>query len=662
MDNMDMTNQLLAETRIGKWVIEIDEGAEPRMYDDEVMKDLVGIGKDETLTPEETYRRWYDHIHPQHYVAVNDAVGRMLKGEHAEVQYPFFHPVLGEVHVRCGGSRNMAYTKGARFEGLHQDITSLVHVQINEDNILSGITKAMYGLNMTIDLDTGKYTLIAGTGLEEEVKVLSKIDDYHEACHVGFAMVDDKIAEEIYAVTNLDNLHAHVASGEFGLVKTFVYKTAFGGELKWNEMNVLVDRNPYGRPVANILIRRLDDKVIREREARISAERANEAKTAFLSNMSHDIRTPMNAIVGFTELARKHLDDRAAVANSLEKISDASKHLLLLINDILDMSRIESGKVKLERAPLDLKRDMMDAVGIVSASAKAKGVTLEADLSALKTQWIMVDKLRLNQVLFNIVSNAIKFTPDGGRIDLIARDLEPELEGTARVEFKTIDTGCGISREFLPRIFESFEREHNTTTSGIHGTGLGLAIVKKICDLSGTTLTVESEVGKGTVFTAVATFRKLTLEEIAKVEAKSITAKIGESTDYPALLKGVKALVVEDNDLNLVIAEGLLEEVGVKVETCSDGTEAVERMKNFKSGDFDLILMDIQMPVMNGYEATKAIRALDGEAAKTIPILAMTANAFEEDRKRALEAGMNGHVAKPIDSGKLYAAIAEAVR
>ena len=657
MNEIEMTGQLLGECRIGKWAIEIDGGAEPRMYDDEVMKELVGIGKDERLTPEETYRRWYDHIHPRHYGAVNDAVGRMLKGEHAEVQYPFFHPTLGEVHVRCGGRRNPAYTRGARFEGLHQDITSLVHVQLSEDNILSGITKAMYGLNMTIDLDTGKYTLIAGTGLEEEVNVLSKMEDYAEACHVGFGMVEAKVAEEIYAVTNIDNLQAHVASGAFGLVKTFTYRTEFGGELKWNEMNVLVDRNPYGQPVANILIRRLDEKVIREREARISAEKANEAKSAFLSNMSHDIRTPMNAIIGFTDLAKKHLDDRSRVEDSLLKISAASKHLLMLIDDILDMSRIESGKVRLERAPLDLRRNLEDFESIVAANAAAKGVKLISDMSGLKTRWILVDKLRLNQVLFNIVSNAVKFTPDGGSIHLVARDLEPEREGTARVEFHVRDTGCGISKEFLPKIFDAFERERNSTVSGIKGTGLGLSIVKKILDMVGAKIEVRSEVGKGTEFSTVVTFAIPDSEAVARAEAES-TNPDADAARVVESLKGAKALVVEDNDLNLVIAEGLLEEVGMKVEVCRDGVEAVERMKRFRKGDFDIVLMDIQMPMMNGLDAARAIRASGVPGTESIPILAMTANAFSEDREKALAAGMNGHIAKPIDPSKLYAAIA----
>ena len=514
---------------------------------------------------------------------------------------------------------------------------------------------------------------------------------------------------------------------------------------------------------------------------------ANRAKREFLFNMSHDIRTPMNAIIGFTSLAATHIDNKEQVLDYLKKISTSSQHLLSLINDVLDMSRIESGKVKIDEKAVHLPDLVHDVRSIIQPNVSAKRLSLFIDTMDVENEDIITDPLRLNQILLNILSNAIKFTPTGGTISIRIAQKNGAPKGRGCYEFRIKDNGIGMSKEFQKHIFEAFSREESSTVSGIQGTGLGMSITKNIVDLMGGTIALTSEPGKGTEFIVTLCFTRsgqkaepkqlpqleglralvadddtntclnvstmlskigmrpewtisgkeavirtkyaveqgdafsvyiidwlipdmngieivrqirkvignrcpiiiltaydwadiedearaagvtafcekpLFLSELRRVLAEPFRAEPASEPAQPtaADLKGKKLLLVEDNELNREIALEILKEAGFVVDTAEDGAVAVRKIKQAAPGQYDLILMDIQMPNLDGYEATRQIRALPDAEKANIPIFAMTANAFEEDRQNALEAGMNGHIAKPLDVPHLLRVLADALK
>ncbi len=404
----------------------------------------------------------------------------------------------------------------------------------------------------------------------------------------------------------------------------------------------------------------ISDEIAKEREyshkletAKIAAEAANQAKSTFLFNMSHDIRTPMNAIIGFTEIAEKHIDDKERVLESLEKVKMSGSHLLSLINDVLDMSRVESGKVKIEAEPICIDTTMDNLYSILNGSAEAKNLLLTSTLApSLKHHWLYADRLCMMRVLTNIVSNSVKYTDPGGKIDLRIEELPCEKEGYARYRYTISDTGIGMSKEYLEHVFEPFTRAQSATKSGVIGTGLGMAITKSLTGLMGGTIEIESEPGVGT--TVRLEFENAIAEPVDPTSAISDKAILN--------LNGKKILLVEDNELNREIAMEILEEEGIIIDTAEDGDIAVEKMRTATEGQYDLILMDIQMPRMNGYEATMAIRRLPNAHAANIPIFAMTANAFDEDKRNAFAAGMNGHITKPIYVPKLIETLSEVLQ
>ena len=401
--------------------------------------------------------------------------------------------------------------------------------------------------------------------------------------------------------------------------------------------------------------RELEEAVARERlqrqeltesrealkDALAEAEYASRAKTNFLNNMSHDIRTPMNAIVGFTALASSHLDERETVKDYLEKITVSSQHLLSLINDVLDMSRIESGKMALEESEVHLPDMIRDLRAIVQPSVEAKQQELLIDTQDMIHEDIVIDRLRLNQIFLNLLSNAVKFTPGGGTISLRVVEKPAMTEDLTTFAFHIKDTGIGMSTDFASTIFDPFTREKTSTVSGIQGTGLGMAITKSIVDMMGGTITVSSEVGRGTEFVVTIPCRLSRTMEKNAPEA----APAEEKLDFA----GRRILLAEDNEMNRMIAEAILTEQGFALDLAPNGEQAVAMVSEAPAGTYDVILMDIQMPVMDGYEAARQIRALADPQKAKIPIVAVTANAFEEDRKLALSAGMNGHLAKPYD-------------
>lgn len=384
----------------------------------------------------------------------------------------------------------------------------------------------------------------------------------------------------------------------------------------------------------------------------LAADMKNKAKTAFLFNMSHDIRTPMNAILGFTDLALLDTGDSEKMDDYLRKIKSSGNHLLSLINDILEMSRIESGKMELTTGTVDLIQIFSNVDSITRGLADAKGQTLEFNTDKLEHRYVYTDQLRLNQVLLNLVSNAIKYTQNEGNIKVsIVEQVKEGEKNQYTISVK--DNGMGMSEEFAAKVFEAFERDERATKSEIQGTGLGMSITKRIVDKMGGNIYVKTELNKGSEFVIEVELPPATEDDISSlVEKNSIT-----EVDFA----GKRVLLTDDYEVNREIATAILEMMGFEVETAVNGKDALEHVLNNPADHYDIIFLDIQMPIMDGYETARAIRDLSDKAKASIPILAMTANAFEEDVRNAKNAGMNGHVAKPIDSEKLVEEIISAL-
>ncbi len=431
----------------------------------------------------------------------------------------------------------------------------------------------------------------------------------------------------------------------------------------WLGTHTMFTVEPGSTDITEITIsQNIDDRVSKEEEVkavlkaeRDRAEDARKAKTDFLFQMSHDIRTPMNAIIGFANFI-KSSDDLYTIHNDyILKLETASQQLLMLINDALEMSRIESGKLVFRREVQDIRALLNNIVSVIKMQADEKGVALNTDI-VVEHSTVNCDGNHINRVIMNLLSNAVKFTPAGGKVTLSLHEQPNAPEGYTAFEIKVADTGIGMSDEFLAKAFEPFEREQSSTVSGVQGTGLGLSIVKRIVEAAGDTVSVSSEQGKGTVFTLNVALLTADQSELQGASKKEREYSMEKMADY---FKGKRVLLVEDNEFNLTIAQALLENAGFVVETATDGRMAVNKVVGTPTADYySAVLMDVQMPILNGYEATKEIRALSDERANTV-IIAVTANAFDTDKEDAFAAGMNGHIAKPIDVADLYNTLME---
>lgn len=390
---------------------------------------------------------------------------------------------------------------------------------------------------------------------------------------------------------------------------------------------------------------------------RLKAEESSRAKTIFLSNMSHDIRTPMNAIVGYIHMIEEENYDPKTLKDYISKVKISSEQLLSLINDILEMSRIENKKVNLEIAPLDFRTLINQIKTILSNMMASKRINFTIDDSQVKNYYIYADKKSLERVLMNLLGNAQKFTPNNGNISLTVKEYALGYPKTTEYEIRVKDNGIGMSKEFATKIFEAFERERTSTVSGLQGTGLGMAITKSLIDLMGGTIEVETEPYNGTEFIIHLKFDLLTQDEIATFKKEQ--NKLNVSSDNKVDFIGKRVLLVEDIFVNREIASKMLKKYGFTVEVAENGKEATEKVAVSEDGYYDLILMDIQMPIMDGYEATKWIRKLNNPKLANIPIIAVSANAFVEDVKKAKEVGMNGHISKPINFAELKKTLVE---
>ena len=785
-EKLEIMHKIFVASGMGTWSISLLDGKHPTMEADELMQELLGING-RNLNLEETYDAWFNNINKEAVSHVLAAVDKMEKTGTGEVTYLWKHPVLGEHYVRCGGTATKV-DDGYILRGYHYDVDKIVREQKEQEKALNNalalekqhfeVISALATIYTTIlraDLNTHEFEVINSVELMTKLAGKSgNFDDVKDNVIKGF--VTSEMQESMHKFLDLSTLKERLKNTNTVVTE---YKDPQG---KWFESRFIVkvrdDNNDVHKVlyVARDITKEKEDKLKQEaalRDALMAARHASRAKTTFLNNMSHDIRTPMNAIIGFTALAQTHIDNQEQVQDYLAKIHTSSTHLLSLINEILDMSRIESGTVKLEENVVHIPDVLHDLRTMIQGQIGAKQQNLYIDTLDVVNEDVITDKLRLNQVLLNIVSNAIKYTNIGGNIFIRVKEKPCSIKDHTTYEFSVKDNGIGMSKEFLGTIFEAFTRERTSTVSGIQGTGLGMSITKNIVDMMNGTIQVESELGKGSEFIVtldlkladkVPTYAPIpelinaralvvdddinTCQSVSKmlreinmrpdwstsgkeavIRAKEANELKDEykafiidylmpdmngietvrqirrvvSDDTPIIVltaydwtdfeeeakeagvtafvskpifmselrsvltkptevvtetkqeevkydfSGKRVLLVEDNELNREIATELLKEIGMEVDVACDGIEAVNSIYKSKEDCYDVVFMDIQMPKMDGYTATKEIRTLKNSKKANIPIIAMTANAFDEDKQKAFEAGMNGHISKPID-------------
>ena len=519
--------------------------------------------------------------------------------------------------------------------------------------IITGLGKEYFSV---LAVDLGKDQVFSYRESEENGRIIS---DFCRECDNRWSkiipsyakvMVSDNTNGEFEKQLGLEALR----SQEKDYSMTYEFKSETG--INYHQVRVAYVKKKDGTRMAVVGTRNIDSLIKKERmqeeklkKAYAAAKSANKAKTEFLNNMSHDIRTPMNVILGYNQLMKSLLTEPKQL-DYQKKIEQSGKLLLSIINNVLDMARIESGNMKVDEN-FEIVGEVVDEIlSTFSSEAEEKEIHLSSSMQVTHKN-ILCDSTKIRKIYVNLVSNAIKYTPSGGNITITVEELPCEKEGYMKVKSEIKDTGIGMSKEYLPTLFEPFSREHNTTTGKVGGTGLGMAIVKKMVDLMGGSIEVESEPGKGTIFTFTL------MHKIADKKYYSRKIETAESSDSGEKLRGKHVLLAEDNNLNAEIAVAVLEKTGLVIDRVEDGIQCVSRIEQLPSETYDLILMDIQMPNMDGYKATQCIRHLNDKKKAEIPIIAMTANAFEEDKKRAIDAGMNGHIAKPVEIDKLISEI-----
>lgn len=581
-------NQVLKENTIGIWKLDGNQ-----LYGNDCFLDLIGVPKE--VDSQECLKFHLEHVHPEDQEQFGEYV-RKLSEERTEIVYRFLHPEKGVMMIRCSGKK----MEDGTIAGIHQDISDIVH-------------------------------------LNKRALDMFHIDSFENAqCKMRsifekFEYPDSTTNERLIALRKQDN------SVDFEVIIN---------PKETYEVHALAKSKVFMNPDhERIIITVFLDisNMVMLKKALEQAKEGSAAKSAFLFNVSHDLRTPLNAIIGFSELMKNHWDDQEVSRNYLNKINESSQYLLSLINNILEMSKIESGKEELKEKPWDIYTSCDNLLQFFEPDIRRKNQTLNYSVN-IQHNMILTDSLKIREIYVNLMSNAIKYTDAGGTISFSLEEIERE-EGVSDYKGIIQDTGIGISKDYLPHIFESFSRQRTSSESGVIGTGLGMPIVKKLVDLMHGTISIESEEGKGTTVVVNLPHRYIIEEqEVKKVNDKEID------------LTGKHILLVEDNDLNAEIAQTLLEDKGIKVTWAKDGLEAVMMVKENAMDCFDCILMDIQMPKMNGFEACKVIRSLPDDRNK-LPIIALTANAFEEDRKDCLDAGMSEHVSKPIEIQSLLQTI-----
>ena len=689
LGTISLDPDILYKANIGLWAFELDEGKAPRMYVDDAMLNLIGL--DHQISPEETYHAWYDHIDKDSYGLVAASVEKMTAGERAEVQYPWHHPDGRTMIVRCGGVRNYQYKRGVRIEGTHQDVTRMIHFDEEEHQksmmLQAELVKSKFRADslayiadndVTLDeaIDHFGQRILEVSGCDQVIfretngsrrvinaKGISDISQ-HICAECPFAQFTGDVYEEEGAVLMNDCAKGYkgvMAHPNCPAKSSFMQRVYLSGQLVGLlTVHYLNDYHTFSengidimKTVAvylGLLIGRVNEK--NAERARIEAESANKAKTDFLFNMSHDIRTPMNAIIGFNNMAIRNIDDKEKVIDCLEKSGKASGLLLSLINSILDMSRIESGKAVVEEQDADICEIFGDVDATMQELAKANDIELTFAVGDVADRYVYADCDRMNRIFTNIITNAIKYTPAGGHVKAEVSQIEPYKEQEGCYKYVFSDDGIGMSEQFMDKVFDQFTREEDDVVSSTQGTGLGLSVVKSFVELLQGTIKCESTKGVGTTFTVILPHK------IRKDGGKSSgNASRGATDAGHNMLKGKRLLLCEDNELNREICVDVLSEQEAYVEEAVNGQVAVDMLRQKGPSYYDCILMDIQMPVMGGYAATKAIRAMYPN--DRLPIIALSANAFAEDRAASKAAGMDAHVAKPINMKELFEVLSE---
>lgn len=644
--------EILRASRMGMWRVEMEEGKPPRFYADEVMDELLGI--DREITPEERFVFHRSRIYPEDMRLFQEYSDKLTEAR-TEIVYRYIHPVSGAMFVRCGGERDTSVTEYVAVTGIHQDISETVRIEKEKE-----AERRLAELNDSLRKEKRRQDIYYKELLDiENCGVLAYTMPGHKVIHMNAE------ALRMYGIESVE-----AAQRELGPLLRQVYYPdsevlnqlkklrneddmvdyeCIIGKGKANECHALAKTKvvhiPTGERAVLTTFVDVSDMVMLKNALR-RAEEGSRAKSSFLFAMSHDLRTPMNAIIGYAELMEAHWGEKEVTTNYLQKLKGASQFLLALIGNVLEIARIESGKETLTEAPWNLMKLEETLDILLDGEISRKQLTVNRNVN-IRHANVYCDALKIREIIMNLLSNAVKYTSEGGKIVLDIEEKPSAQEGFMTLQIRVSDNGIGISKEYVPYIFDAFTRERSSSESGIIGTGLGLRIVKSFVDLMNGDISVKSEPGKGTCFTVEISCRKIPEEELQQQM---------EEQPENVSLAGRRLLLAEDNGLNAEIAMTILQDADAEVELAADGKIAVDKLKDVPVGYYDAILMDIQMPNMNGYEATKAIRKLTDERAK-IPIIAMTANAFEEDRQAALAAGMDDYVAKPVEISELFRTI-----
>ena len=646
------TKEILRASQMGMWCVEMEEGKPPRFYADEVMDELLGIDRD--ITPEERFVFHRLRIHPEDMQLFQEYSDKLTEAR-TEIVYRYIHPVSGEMFVRCGGARDTSVTEYVAVTGIHQDISETVRIEKEKE-----AERRLAELNDSLRKEKLRQDIYYKELLDiENCGVLAYTMPGHKVIHMNAE------ALRMYGIESVE-----AAQRELGPLLRQVYYPdsdvlnqlkklrneddmvdyeCIIGKGKANECHALAKTKvvhiPTGERAVLTTFVDVSDMVMLKNALR-RAEEGSRAKSSFLFAMSHDLRTPMNAIIGYAELMEAHWGEKEAATNYLQKLKGASQFLLALIGNVLEIARIESGKETLNEAPWNLMKLEETLDILLDREISRKQLTVNRNVN-IRHANVYCDALKIREIIMNLLSNAVKYTAEGGKIVLDIEEKPSVQDDFMTLQIRVSDNGIGISKEYIPHIFDAFTRERSSSESGIIGTGLGLHIVKSFVDLMNGDISVESESGKGTCFTVEISCRKVPEEELQQQM---------EEQPENVSLAGRRFLLAEDNGLNAEIAMTILQDAEAEVELAADGKIAVDMLKDAPVGYYDTVLMDIQMPNMNGYQATKAIRKLTDERAK-IPIIAMTANAFEEDRQAALAAGMDDYVAKPVEISELFRTI-----
>lgn len=641
-------DEILRGAQIGIWTLEMDGVKFPRLHPNPTMCTLLGVSQE--MSPEEVYQFWYHRLPPKYVTPVLDYIQKVIHESYSEITYPWNHPLLGQIWIRCGGILYPDYQgNGICIRGYHQDVTRNIENERKYQN-LTAATSQIYHAIYHIDLIQDRIEKLAGANQNYTPTgvVTSATAHLNDILEKMVAPSHHEIMQYFFDLTTVnDRLHG----------KLFISREYPSPQGIWRRATFIVQNRDTDDDVTEILYvtQIIDDYKQKELayqqelvKAVESANQANTAKTDFLNRMSHDIRTPLNGILGMLDIAQKNETNPKALLECHEKMRTAAFHLKALVNDVLDMQRMETDRFFLEQIPFDIREILDNCWSMLEAQASRLDITLKKiKPGSLKYPYLIGSPLHIRQIFMNLLSNAIKYNKPGGSISVHAKIIR-QVHQNVIYKFIISDTGIGISPEFQKHIFEPFAQEDTGARTIYKGTGLGMAIVHRLVQEMGGTIQLKSEKNVGSTFTLILPFT---------IDEHQPSASAETATDTPADLTDLHILVVEDNELNLEIAVFSLEAAGLNVSTAINGLEAVRLFEKSKPYEYDIILMDIMMPVMNGLDAAKAIRGLSRPDAPTVPIIALSANAFAEDIQKSKNAGINEHLAKPLEMDKVLKVI-----